>query len=276
MFSVIRNSSLLVLCAVLCSCVSSEQIIQKDSATIDLKALEKFGKRVEKYDFAPHRGVFDISGGFIDNEPNVMQSMYESCKRVGGEYRSASPSGMFPGVGTSFSTMFLLKLGQNSNEKPSKGLHCRLSGKKTFEITTIVDYNKQSKKQRYFAVVQEADDIKTTESLIAKMQEEKEKTHQSTLQSAIDDWHRVSEMLRNDVKPGDTFYFISEAPLMMWVVKKGLVVEVKQPLALVQFQNDNSQWVKIEEIIAKEVPDILFCRSTIGHEDKYKGRCFKK
>jgi len=280
MFSVIRKSSLLALCVMLCSCVSYEEIIKKDSASIDLSALEKFGKRVEKYDFAPHQAVFDVTGsGIVDNGPNVGQSLYESCKRAGGVYNSSFEAEQYMRrVDTVFAKIYLYKMGRNSAEKLSNGYRCKLPSEKgVIEITTTSFW--ENKKKFVFAVIQEDGDINATKLLIAQMEEEVK----NMLQSSIDEWQSTSETLRNDLKPGSTVYFVSANPSKRgWVVQEGMVVEVKAPLAFVQFQNDK-QWIKIEELNAK-VPGVLFCDNkemlnAVGGRfsvERYKGSCFEK
>ena len=293
MLSTIRKACLFSLCAVLSACVSHEAIIKEDRgvSSVDVAALEKFGKKVEKYDFAPHRAVLDTSGAITGSGANVMASLRVSCKRAGGVYSwSSGYSSTYAArkdVDTVFSKLFYYKMGRDGVEMPSFGDRCVLPGKGIIEITFVRNISKpRGKGLEEFAVIQEDNDIKATELLIAQMDGEVKEM----LQSVIGGWQRESEMLRNDLKPGNTVYLVSEFPdpkrpkglKPLWLETEGLVVEVKSPLVFVQFQNDR-QWVKIEEVNIK-VPAILYCGnrevmkngSWLYEDRQYKNSCFQR
>jgi hypothetical protein len=283
MFFIVRKSSLLALCVMLTSCFSTEQVIKKDSDSIDLSALEKYGKRVEKYDFVPHRIVLETSGdgGSYDSTignkaTNIYLSLQASCKNAGGMFDHKIAA--FHTVNTAFSKMFLYKIGNSSNERVKSGYRCALPGKGVIEVTVT-----SPDKYDRFVVIQDNDDVNATKLLTAQMEEEVK----NMLLSSIDDWQRTSEALRNSLAPGSTVYFVLKAPSrqgmsVRWLAQEGMVIEVKAPLAFIQFQNDK-QWIKTEELNAK-VPDVLFCdnkemTNAVGglySVERYKDSCFVK
>jgi len=281
MYSIIRGSCLFSLCAALCGCVATEEIIKADTAMIDLVAVEKLGKKIEKYDFVPHRAVIETKGDVV-----VRNSFDRSCERAKGE--GVVTSRAYFAEAFQLNRVLYKKLYEH--EYTAYGLKCMLPGKETIEITLIRSGNLQDG-NKYFAVIQDKNDIEVTRKFIDRIQAEKalekrkrDEEVQQILQSAIDDWQHASNVLRSNLKPGSTAYFVVDFSNLrhLWFEVTGLVVEVKPPLAFIQFQNDH-QWVKIETINAK-VPKILFCGnnseitkngSWTYRDRQYKGRCFQ-
>ncbi|MDR1849422.1 MAG: hypothetical protein LBQ75_05225 [Zoogloeaceae bacterium] len=268
---------------------------------MDLGALEKFGKLVEKYDFAPHQAVIEVTSSTKrDSRANILESFEVSCKRAGGKpcmscKGSLSRSARYDS--SVFGELFRAKYvrdgfyvglagGVGSWEEVRTWHRCTLPNE-NIEVTSIVAAEKThwSANTQYslkYYVIQNNDDIKATEALIKPAQEEqrqaernKEDEKKRLLQSAVDDWQYASVMLQKNLKPGNTVYFVMEFPQMrsVWFERAGVVVEVKPPMAFIQIQNEQ-RWVRIEEIHAK-VPTILFCQEPIGpgsHVHGYTGR----
>jgi len=253
------------------ACATVDNAVDKDTGTIDVTALEQFGTKIEKYNFAPHRAVLDTSGKFIGTGHNVFGSLQDSCKKASGIFsyaqRGSSVDKSLSGTGgphTAFSEIFWY-LGGNT-EKISSEARCELPGRGVIEITDIREGIYSPFK--YFIVIQDDSDIKATESLISH---------------AINDWKHTSETLRNNLSPGTTVYLVSRVSNKRWSETEGLVIEVKQPLVLVQSQKNSQQWVKIEDVNAK-VPDILFCsKKEINIKEsrqyanrQYEDSCFQR
>jgi hypothetical protein len=315
-FSVLSHhcSAIISACVLLSACATTEEIIRKDTGTVDLGALEKFGKLVEKYDFAPHRAVVMMTSGYAHIErtadKGINGSFWNSCKRAGGEpccrgdyvkcnnkrdYNYCKHSLYVDGDFSSewygksvFGEMFMAKHLRNGfimvgNERVDDLWYRCVLPNEIIEMTYIM-----TKTSQRFVVIQNNDDIEASKSLTdefraeaAQAERSKKDEKKRLLQSAIDDWQYASVMLQKSLKPGNTVYFVMEFPRMsVWFERAGMVVEVKPPLAFVQIQDDR-RWVRIEEIHAK-VPTILFCHEPIGTgsfdatSDRFRGRCFQK
>jgi len=296
------------------ACVSHVgEAVNKHTGAIDVAALEKFGTKIEKYDFAPHRAVLDVSGAVIGNSVNIMESLRISCKNAGGIYSSGSwfaskTSSSYNHQGsinthTAFSEIFLYKMGRKAyGEILDTECRCEIPGKRTVEITGTRIFDNSSRKLKQFMVIQEDDDIKATRLLIAQIDDEAGRM----LQSVINDWQRTSETLRNDLKSGNKVFLVQEVSSPstiamrnklkaiagdkevvidgqnLWSETEGLVIEIKPPLVLVQSKNNSPQWVKLEDVHAK-VPYMLYCAneevtksgSNKYKKNKYKGGCFQ-
>lgn len=75
-------------------------------------------------------------------------------------------------------------------------------------------------------------------------------------------WESSSRELRNNLKNGDSVSVIMSFEGKK-IVAHGMVVDMKRPLAKVQFSSFNPafQWIDIEGLFVSEVPQVLYCYS---------------
>ena len=91
-------------------------------------------------------------------------------------------------------------------------------------------------------------------------EQQKEQAVAKEKQTARSGWATASQSLRASLKPGNAVSVVLPMGRMNFLAN-GMVVEVKRPLAQVQFSNHqpNLQWVKIEDLFAPQVPRQLYC-----------------
>jgi hypothetical protein len=96
---------------------------------------------------------------------------------------------------------------------------------------------------------------------------------QAPARQEYDDWYAASQRLLQQLKPGDTVFADGQWRDSKYtrILFRGMVVEVKPPLALVQFPS-GVQWLKIEQLFA-EPPKSFYCSST-WRAEKLGGKCF--
>ena len=247
---------------------------------MDLSALEKLGRKVYKYDFAPHQAVIETTN---NGSIQIQESFKVSCKRAGGQYciegSAACRGGKFDGFGGYFSTdgsvfRYMFEAYKRANEfalrngKAGSWQRCVLPKNEIIEMTRLSDngYNN-------VFVIQNNDDREATKPLIKAAKEKKQQAEQQAklqakqaAQSVADDWLRASETLRKSLKSGDQVWLILEnnsGGIVLQgklVAASALVIDVKPPLAHIQLPDTSqpSRWQKMDTLYAK-FPDMFFC-----------------
>ena len=137
-------------------------------------------------------------------------------------------------------------------------------------ITLVRDNTSSGKNSRGYLIVQTQMDIAASRSVVeaaqvAKGQAEarKQQAEAQVLDDARADWESASKVLRSRLVVGDSVSVVVGLGNMNKIAD-GIVVEVKRPIAKIQFLDMQPalQWVKIDDLFTPHIPKALLCSAS--------------